>query len=405
MRAEEPDLDILFVGGGFRTTSFLASAPWLLGTRLGIVERRPSLGGGDYHDYGILSTSVGARFLKDVDLAGDWPELWRSPVVREVATAEGPVDLRELAAALDRIGQAVTSALPDGAVLSGRHASEVEIGGSHPSVSLTSGETLRARHVVLATGRREPPHPALAPWPDTTLLSGRVLDPRTRPRILELVRARPGAPIVVAGSSHSAMSALRVLLDMRAADPRTFAGHRIEVLERSPARLFYGSLEEARRSQVPEREILATPEAVCGVTGAVFRDTGLRHESKLLYTRLWDGAVPDVQLVRDTDVEHEADRLGEAALIVQALGYVGRAPVLTMRGQGVLRAADSRRRVDADVRGRLLVEGRRRDDVTALRLDPTPPGHRDNAQYGQDLYAHLSDRLRGLLDPARAGTS
>ncbi|WP_146077295.1 hypothetical protein [Rathayibacter tritici] len=404
MPTSDVDFEILFLGGGFRTTTFLASAPWLLKRRIGIVEKRTRVGGGDFHGYAIQSTSIGSRFFKDIDLKADFAPLLSDDLVGKVANAKGPIDLRQLASALDRVGAVLTGALPAEAVMTGCAGREIVVCGGAPRVTLDTGQELTSRHLVIATGRHELLHPALEMWRDKTILSGHLLNPAEEARTLDTLDMHPTKPIVVAGSSHSAMSALRVLLALRARAPQKFGKREILVLQRSKARLFYSSREEARIYQDLNREVPVTDAAVCSASGNVFRDTGLRHESKAIFLRASQGQISQVSMMPISLLQDQRDLYDRAALIVQALGYVGRTPKIMHSSGRMVRAPDTPFRLAADRQGRVLIDGSHRNDITALRLDPTPPEYQDNAQYGQELYRDLSTRLSEhlkILRPTR----
>lgn len=124
----------------------------------------------------------------------------------------------------------------------------------------------------------------------------------------------------------------------------------------------------------------------------MFRDTGLRHSSRDLYCAAWAGELAGVTIRAVTDLGDAAPALQEAGLIVQALGYRGRAPDIRVAGTLVHRAG-SADRLYADDTGAALVAGRPLPEVSVLRLEPTPPGQRDNAAYGRGLYAHVLHRV------------
>jgi len=104
-------------------------------------------------------------------------------------------------------------------------------------------------------------------------------------------------------------------------------GPRITIAHRSPVRLMYPSLEEARREHVARRDETPDPvRDVCPKTGTVFRDSGLRHESRALYCAVWEGQLPNVALRRVSELDDGLGLLRSADLIVQATGYVGQTP-------------------------------------------------------------------------------
>ncbi|PBC70153.1 hypothetical protein BX265_7545 [Streptomyces sp. TLI_235] len=402
------DTDLAFVGGGFRTTGFLASAPDLLAHRVDVFERSAELGPGGFADYAITSTSVGSRFLKECSYRGPFAGLREDPRVARVARAEEPVPMAHLAAALGRLGETLAGVLGDRVHLDTEvEAVDLAGDGSGAVLRLRGGRTVECRHAVLATGRTERPHPELAPWSAKTLRSAEVISRRGRDAVRRRIAGLEGGRIAVAGSSHSAMSALRVLLELFDETRRTRPDYRapsVDVVQRGPARLMYPSLREAVEGLVPGRERPADPETdVCPATGIVYRDSGLRHESRALYCALWAGEVPQARIVRAARLTDADELLDRADLVVQALGYHGHAPDLLVDGRPA-RPGDSAERLAHTEDGAAIVGGLARPALSVLRIEPTPTALRDHAVYGSGLYARLADRLRLALpapEPAR----
>ncbi|MDZ5146349.1 FAD/NAD(P)-binding protein [Microbacterium testaceum] len=379
--------EVAIIGGGFRATALLAASPELRARRVAVIERRGNLGGGDMHDYWTTSTSAGDRFVKDADLS---LTAFHDEAVRAVTTSPEPVMLPVLAAALDTIGQSVLNA--------GTHLSlvpieahEVQIGGPFNRVKLSNGEEITTAHVVLATGRQELLAEELVPFRDKVVLSGKFLA-QAEPVLVR--RALEGqGPIVIAGCAHSSMSALREILRRRDAGDVRYIDREIIVVRRSAPRLYYPNLERAVREQRAGRERLTDPRSICRLTGAVHRDSGLRGESREIYLRLWAGRIPHARLF---DIDHLMDatvELTRSALIVQALGYVGRAPLITDADGTTIRDPSARSRLAATADGRALIHGRPSGQLSILRVDPTPPHLRDHAGYGQGLNRQMADRV------------
>ncbi|MFJ3876699.1 hypothetical protein ACIPW5_04485 [Streptomyces sp. NPDC090077] len=407
----EPGL--VLVGGGFRTTTFLASAPELLAHRVAVFERGAVLGPGGFADYAITSTSIGSRFLKELSATGPFAALRDDPLVARVAGADAPVPMAQLAAALGRVGSAVAAALGPGRLALGTEVTALDVveEGSAVLVRLADGRTVRTRNAVVATGRTERPHAELAPWRAKVRRSAQIISRSGRDGLRRELAAlgRPGGDgpdgprrrIVIAGASHSAMSVLRVLLELfdeiRAADP----GYRppaVDVLRRSAARLVHPGLAEARRDHVEGRERAADPATdVCPATGIVFRDSGLRHESRDLYCALWDGRIPGARLIRTDRLAEAADLLDEAALVVQALGYHGHAPDVLIDGRPARPSGSPERFAHTDD-GTALIAGRPVPALSVLRVEPTPAALRDHAVYGSGLYGRLAGRLLARLE-------
>lgn len=386
--------DIAFVGGGFRTTTFLASAPELLQTRIRVIERGSLIGPGAFADYAVTSTSVGSRFLRGVSLDTAAASTLQMPHVAALSRAEHPVPLDQVAGALTEIGSMLTTALGANQVLLNTEVLSIDVSSKGQSVVLTTarGPATTARHVVIATGRRERLHPELDQWRSKVLLSNTVIRQSWREELERNMIDLAGGPVVIAGCSHSAMSALGTLLTIR--QKLNLPNLEIKVLQRGPARLMYESLKYAVAQHVPDREILARPDRdVCPDTGIVFRDSGLRHESKDLYCALWNGDIDRVGLVRAT--LQDADPIfREAGLIVQALGYHGEVPNINVDGH-LVRSRYSPDRFKADDHGAVIMGNRKMAVLSVLRVEPTPIDQRDNAVYGAGLYKNLARRLSG----------
>ncbi|MEU9341257.1 hypothetical protein AB0D74_08555 [Streptomyces sp. NPDC048278] len=398
------DSDTAFIGGGFRTTTFLSSAPAVLRRRVRVYERGTTLGPGGFARYGITTSSIGSRFFKHLDLSGPFAPLAHSPELTDVARAEQPVAMDRLATALTTLGRTLQEALGEDGVRLGSTVVAVHADRDRHRVELrlADGSTESCRHAVLATGRTERAHPELAPWRGKVTPSGTVISTSHRPQVKELLLAAGGRPVVVTGASHSAMSALQVLLDLRAELRAERPGAPlpvVHVVRRGPARLVYDSADHARSGQVPGRERPFDPAAdVCPATGIVYRDSGLRHQSRALYCALWAGELPGTALVDAPVLAAAAGLLDEAALVVQALGYHGQAPDLHLDGV-LVRPGDSPERLLADDDGALLVDGSAYPLLSVLRVEPTPLDRRDNTAYASDLYRRLAGRLDRLAAP------
>lgn len=379
--------DLAIIGGGYRATALLAAAPELRRLRTVIVERRGSLGGGAFHDYNTSSTSTGDRFLKDADSTlGAFSEA----DVKRVTLSKTPLYLPELARVLDAVGRSVLASGP--LTLEPATAEGIHLGTRSVGVRLEDGRSLSAEHVVLATGRHELPSHELQPWLHKTVLSSRYLG-HSESCTVGRALANSG-PLVIAGCSHSAMSALRLLLERREAGDARYANRRIVVTRRSLPGIYYSSIEHAFSKQVSGRERLADTTAVCRHTGVVHRDSGLRGDSMKLYIELHAGQIDDAEIVDITELTEHSELLDNAALIVQALGYVGRSPLITSQRGNVLRTPETTERLPADAEGRTPMDER----LTILRVDPTPPELRDYFGYGQGMNKTVAARILDLLD-------
>jgi hypothetical protein len=395
--------DLVFIGGGFRTTTFIASAPDLLKYRIAVLERGPVIGSGKFRTYAIITASIGSRFLKEVQFSGPFERLSGNEAVARVAKAGEPIQMRELANALDELGNALRNALGPSRLHLDTHVVAVDVHSSGPGVvaQVAGGPRISAHFAVLATGRRERPHSMLAPWRSKVVYSSEIISFRTRRTIKQRLVALGRGSIVIAGCSHSAMSALTVLMDLFAELHQEDSAYRrpsITVLRRSRTRLMYDDVEHARACQIPERELIFDAlHDVCPVTGIVFRDSGLRHESRALFCELWAGNVDGARLLDVESIGDVSETLDAASLVVQALGYHGDAPDIRVDG-ALARPSQSSDRLLADKHGAAILHDRPHGALSVLRVEPTPAEMRDNVAYGSGLYPRLATRLMRQLD-------
>ncbi|MBO9605975.1 MAG: hypothetical protein J7639_08505, partial [Paenibacillaceae bacterium] len=370
-------------------------------------EKRNELGPGAFGEYNVTTSSSGASLLKEIEYKGPFEQLNRHPQVRTVAQCEKPVQAEMLALALKEIGHVIYDTL-GGASNVFLHSSvrriDMDSASSSVTILLDDNKRIRANHVLLATGRCERAHPELEAWRDKVWLSSTIIRSASRSALKEELVRIQACPIVIAGCSHSAMSALSLLLaatDELAMDCKGYKRPPITILQRSPARLMYNNVAEAGSGQVPGREqIFNRSRDVCPVTGIVFRDSGLRHGSKELYIKLFNGQVDNTRIVQASKLEDAAVLLDAAGLIVQALGYHGVAPDIFMAGK-LFRSADSDERLHADPSGAAVVGGENFANLSVLRAEPTPKEYRDHSVYGSGLYKRLALRLEQRITGAR----
>ena len=398
--------EILFVGAGYRTTSFLGSAPDLLERDTTVIEASSRFGAGAFREYSTKSSSVGSRFFANVKRQGICKPLLEAPHVAAVARAQRPVELQDLAKALDTFGDGIRSHLGDRAILN-RAVAQIDVRGSKGViVTLTDGQQLRAHHCVLATGRHERPHPELRHHADRVVFSSQILCIRRRSVLYERIKQLEGGNVVIAGGSHSAFSALQILMDIRAelSSQTSWQPFEVTVMHRSPIRLMYTPEERVRAERDPQPGAAFDARMhVCPKTGIVFRDTGLRHASRRLFEAVAAGRVPGASLLRVAQLDDPASPLAAADLVVQALGYHGRTPRIEVDGE-LVRNVNCDEPLTTDSTGRVTLPGHPPlACLSALRVEPTPPELRDNTAYGQDLYTDLARRL-GQTEPDTTDT-
>ncbi len=382
------ELNTAIVGAGFRASTFLTSTKRLPSSGLAVFERGSRVGPGSFGQFDARTTSVGSKFFQHVNYQGVWGELLNYADYRAVALSDDPVSMTSLTLALDRLGGLLVRELSENLVCETPIDAINVIPGSGATLISSSGIEAHTQHVVLATGRHEVLHPALHPFAQKVELSGRFLsstnDLSRRLRVGEF----QAGPIVIVGSSHSAMSALKRI--QRAQGSRDGEQVEVVVVYRSPARLLYSSLDDACRQLVPGREALPDPRTdVCPETGLVFRDSGLRHESRDLYCDLWARRIRGARLLQSESIEGSAQVFGDASLIVQAIGYVPTHPKILVNGIHA-QPSTSLSIVDGST---MHIDGSRLDEISLLRIGQTPRHLRDYGQYGRDLYSNLRERL------------
>ena len=391
------DTPLALIGGGYRTVSFLSQHPRLLEYGVAVYERSNHFGAGAFQDYDCTSTSVANRFFSGVArevLDRCERRDWILDLSREDST---PMPLHEVSQALQSLGDAVAMH-PRASVHTGESVVELSVEEDHVRLKTEAGRVARAAHVIIATGREERRHEDLRTWETKTVLSSELLSRRRSERSKRTIETTDG-PIVIAGSSHSAASALIRLLKFRAQCGRPDL--EIRVLRRSGIRLHYSSLEQAlaQRNVLHESDIDPILD-VCPDTLQVNRDSGLRGASRTLFRTLMAGELPNTRLIASDSLAQASDLLDDASLIVQALGYRGRAPAIQL-------ANDIRRETSSEGRlfnlpdGTAIIEGRPQPRVSVLRVEPTPFPLRDHALYGQGLYQRLTAKLEAELGEPR----
>jgi hypothetical protein len=392
--------DVVFIGGGYRTVSFLAAHPEILRYDLEVIEASDAFGAGAFADYDCVSTSAANRFLRGVSPQVAAATRSSARVAELARDGDAPLALSELAAMMSQLGEVVEARLPDGArVRRSCAVTQVIVRHDGVDVVLDGDEVLGAKHVVVATGREERPHPELARWRNRSILSSDLISIRqtdaTRARLLAAT-----GPVVVAGGSHSAMAAVLRLLDLRHQIGRPDLP--VVMLRRSAARLHYESLAQAQDEWDSRYEAAIDPVAdVCPATGQVHRDSGLRGRGRQTLRAMATGALPNARIQGCDSLEDQGELLDQASLVVQALGYHGRAPSISLP-DGTGRPTDSCHGLVNLADGTAVIGTRPIERLSVLRVEPTPRALRDHGLYGQGMYARLAQRLEAAIGVPRA---
>ncbi|WP_377863507.1 hypothetical protein [Bacillus sp. R86525] len=390
--------DLVIVGGGFRTTTFLSSAPELLERDILIIEKGNSIGPGSFEDYDITTSSNGASMLKNTSYKGAFNQIRNNEKINRIINSNHPVEARDLSSALIEIGNMIVNKLSKESILYNTNVVKVEINSSTgPNNIITSeGNVIRANHILLATGRTERLHPSLNKWKEKVMFSGNAISLNKQEYLKNKLIELNGKSIVIPGCSHSTMSVLKVILKLikqLQLKSDSFIVPKIYVLQRSLAKLMYTSEEEATKNQVEGREQLYNPKSdICPDTGIIFRDSGLRHISKEIYCDLWSNKISNAEIIRIQEILDASNLFDEAGLIIQALGYYGNPPEVSIYGE-TIHSKESENRIYSEDDGTIEFNGMTLQNLSALRLEPTPLNRKDNTVYGKNLYKALYQRI------------
>ncbi len=349
---------VVIAGGGPAGTGVLLAAmkggrlDALLDRGVCVVERGSDLMRGSIGDNAIDSDTLADVLLECLDgpaqtrLAG----VLDAPAVKAARRyLGGPLPLRCVGDFLAAVGDALrrlVEAHPRSRVICGAEVAQVRQRreGYEVTVRRADGgaELLHADAVVSALGG----HQQLDRMLDATIAPGVVLgDPAWRAQVMPSSRllteagmreadarlAMASTPsVVVIGSSHSAVSSVRLLLERSGG--RLGAGA-VTLLVRRPPRVFYRSVEEARADGYKDFD----ESHVCTTTGRVHQLAGLRLQARQCARELMgldrERREERVNMVDVSDVDPgaTADVLERAHLVVAALGYRPRAVKLVDR--------------------------------------------------------------------------
>lgn len=334
-----------------------------------IVDSSPTPGAGCLGDYRITANSVGDVFL----------DCLRHPALREI------FEPLEGALAYWRVRYQAQSALPlpdIGQLLTEASSLFLEHIVRHYGVKLWHSSTItqvvagnddyevwveheghihliRSRTLVLNLGGRQDPQQLLDGLADQGLYvpPSAIIHGADRLLRMNSVQLRQlfadalagGKGITLVGGSHSAFSMLENL-----ADALEFAGLKtLNLVHRSPIRLFYESAEEARQVGYtfnPQQD-------VCPVTGRINRSGGLRYRARDVGKAVVDrGRVGNTGVsvrLLSTREDREATQqaLTESCMVVQCTGYQPRLPVLQRRDGSMIRLRGAKGGLDSDPSG------------------------------------------------------
>lgn len=306
---------VVFCGGGPAAIGPLVCAAVegrleaLLDRGVCIVERGSRIGPGSIGHYPITANTRGNTFLRCL-AAPQFAYVRDDPATRELERLRHVFPRLPLVGAhLEALGAAVHALLdahPRCSVLTGHTVDELRVLPDGGVTVRADGRELTAERVVLAMGGR----PLQVPYASARTCHADLLldDRKGLPKALERGIAETGEAVIV-GGSHSAWSAAWLLL-------RHPARPRVTLLHRTPPRLFYWSVQDARKAGYDfDRE-----RDVCPRTGAVNRHGGLRADAHALAREALAKQVP-LRVISLSDRARAQRALEQAGAIVAAVGY------------------------------------------------------------------------------------
>ena len=347
-----------------------------------IVDSSPTPGAGCLGEYRITANSVGDVFL----------DCLRDPALREIfEPLEGALSywrIRHQAESAPQLAD-VGQLLAEASALVLEHIVKhfgVTLWHSSTIIQVVSGNdeyevwiereghvhSVRCRTLILNLGGRQDPQQLLDSLadqglyvpPSTTILGADLLlrmnSVQLREQFADALASGQGITLV--GGSHSAFSMLENL-----ADALEFAGlKQVNLVHRSPVRLFYESVEEARQVGY----VFDPQEDVCPVSGRVNRSGGLRYRALdvgravLAHGRVGNTGVR-VRLLQTQGVSPEAKALAQqaltdSALVVQCTGYQPRLPPLNRIDGSIISLREITGGLDSDPGGCPLDENGQR---------------------------------------------
>lgn len=334
-----------------------------------IVDSSPTPGAGCLGDYRITANSVGDVFL----------DCLRHPALREI------FEPLEGALAYWRVRYQAQSALPlpdIGQLLTEASSLFLEHLVNHYGVKLWHSSTItqvvadsegyevwveheghihciRSRTLVLNLGGRQDPQHLLDVLADQGLYVPPSASIHSADRLLRMnsVQLRQqfadalasDKGITLVGGSHSAFSMLENL-----ADALEFAGLKtLNLVHRSPIRLFYESAEEARQTGY----LFNPQQDVCPVTGRINRSGGLRYRARdvgraaVERGRVGNTGVSVRLLSTREDREAVQQALADSCMVVQCTGYQPRLPVLLRSDGSMISLREAKGGLDSDPSG------------------------------------------------------
>jgi hypothetical protein len=342
---------VVLVGGGPASLAVLLAAhkdgrlTEMLRQGLLIVERNAHIGKGQIGNYAINSDSTGHTFVDPLRVGSEimLRQILETPLAQRIATA-GPnaIPLRDAGELMALVGQAlhrIIAKYPQSAVLTSCTAESAQLKSDSTWQLLATDArgsklTVRARHLILATGATQPEIrlkreivagcSIVERWGDRIMQSGDVIGSGGLAQVAARLAGKANPKVAILGGSTSAMAVAHALLH-RLPDIQFREGG-LTLFHRRPLRVYYTSAEEAFADGYTE----FGPNDLCPITKRVYRLAGLRLDSRelLMQLRGIGGRLPEprMQLHLLKQPDPEAVRLIDSAdIVVAALGYRPRA--------------------------------------------------------------------------------
>lgn len=314
------DYGIVFCGGGPAAIGPVVCAAVegrleaLLDRGVCIVERGAQIGPGSIGHYPISANTRGNTFLRCL-VAPQLEHVRDDPATRALERLRYTFPRLPLVGThLEALGGAVRTLLeahPRCSVLTGHTVEELHALPGGGVTVRAGGLELTAERAVIAMGGRPLPTPYASA---KTCHADLLLDDRKGlPDELQRGIAET-REVVVVGGSHSAWSTAWLLL-------RHPARPRVTVLHRTPPRLFYWSVDAARKAGYD----FDSKRDVCARTGRVNRHGGLRSDAHALASHALAKQVP-VHVVSLSDRAGARRALEQAGAILAAVGYAPNLP-------------------------------------------------------------------------------
>lgn len=334
----------------------------LLDKGLAIVDKNDHIGCGSLDSIQAKSNSQALEFLDAISTTGSFAEVLESRSAQDIVSyGHAIIPLQYVVTFLDELGNMVEDQVTEStssAFLSNHTVDHIrqQIHSDSETVIFSSidrdGNTIASsEHVVLATGAVEEAMD-LGTWElnQKRFTSREILADEHEKEIAGRLD-NPRHKVVIIGASHSAFAAAARLLEKYDEDAAFTEGD-ISIYYRGEIKTFYDTTEEAEADKYAY-----TDENICPKTGRVNRFSGIRGDAKSLFRAIISGNEKRVILKRLQGEIRDIGELGEAALIIQALGYKARViPIFDAENELIGPKVSPKGKVEVDDSSRVIGE-------------------------------------------------